>query len=258
MRRNRTYRHTPRAFSLVEVMVSAAIGTGVVLMMALAIRSGTEGYQQATGRIDALVEARAALSILADDATTMVGVENDEFGWIDSSEFFHEIYFLTLKPASAQDPEEAVGDVCYVHYFTAVTPDAPVAGASVSRKLYRRFLSSAEVLVRLSSGQLPTLNSDPDGAEVIAFNVTRFLAQPLSATSDFGPLSDWEPGNGVPEALSVHFQVVDNDTARLLSTESDWNLDTLIARQVVLEDNEEDESNFGRNFYLDIEIGHDN
>ena len=133
-----------------------------------------------------------------------------------------------------------------------------MAGASVSRKLYRRFLSSAEVLVRLSSGQLPTLNSDPDGAEVIAFNVTRFLAQPLSATSDFGPLSDWEPGNGVPEALCVHFQVVDNDTARLMSTESDWDLETLIARQIVLEDNEEDESNFGRNFYLDIEIGHDN
>lgn len=254
----RTSQSNQKGFSLVEVMVAATVGTAVILMMTFAMRVGADGFQQATQRIDAVVEARAALSVMADDVSTMVGGGTQEFGWDNTDERFHEVFFLTLKPVSAQDASSAVGDVCYVHYFTAITQDAPVADAAFSRKLYRRFLSSGDILSRLTGGGLPTPNADPNSAEVVAFNVTRFIAQPKARLSDFGPLEDWTPGNGVPEALEVDFQVVDGDTAALMNQEADWNFTTNRSQNLVLEVNENDESNRGRNFQLNLEIGHAN
>ncbi|MBK1833321.1 PilW family protein [Roseibacillus ishigakijimensis] len=244
-------------FSLIEVIVAAGLGTAVILMMVMAMSAGSSGYNQSTRRIDALVEARAALGILSDDVATMVGNGEEEFGWRSADERFHEIWFLTLKPASAQQEDKAVGDVCFVHYFTAVTPDAPLEGAAYSRKLYRRFLSSGDLLQWLSSGDLPTPQADPERAEAVAFNVTRFVAQPLARVGET-PLINWTEGNGLPEALNIAFQVVDNDTAALLREEEDWNLTSDKAKALVLDRGEEYQSRTGRDFHLNLEIGHAN
>lgn len=258
MKSNQTSRSSQKGFSLIEVIVAAGIGTFIILMMAMTMRLGTDGFNEATRRIDALVEARAALGVMADDVSTMVGASEDEFGWKSSDERFHEIWFLTLKPIESQDPDKAVGDVCFVHYFTAVTQDAPVEDAAFSRKLYRRFLSSGDLLQRLTSGTLPSPSADPNRAEAVAFNVTRFVAQPLARTSTSGPLTEWSEGNGLPVSLGIDFQVVDGDTAALLREEEDWNLTTPVARTLIIEDDDEDESNRGRDFQLNLEIGHAN
>ncbi len=258
MNTNRTSRCQPNGFSLIEVMVAAAVGTGIILMMAMTMRVGTDGFNEATRRIDALVEARAALGVMADDVATMVGTSGDEFGWSEGDERFHEIYFLTLKPIDAQDPEKAVGDVCLVHYFTAVTPDAPVDEAAFSRKLYRRFFSSGDLLERISTGRLERPSADPSRAEAVAFNVTRFVAQPLAKGGASTGLIEWSEGNGLPVSLRIDFQVVDGDTAALMRNEEDWSLTTEVARTLVIPDDEEDESNRGRDFQMNLEIGHAN
>lgn len=258
MMKSRTSQRIQKGFSLIEVIVSASIGTVVILMMTFALRLGADGFNEATHRIDALVEARAAMGTLADDVSTIVGARNQDFGWRNTDERFHEVFFLTLKPIESQDPDEAVGDVCFVHYFTAVTQDAPVPEAAFSRKLYRRFLSSGELIGSLNSGQLPQADANPDQAEIVAFNVTRFVAQPLASGGNFNPLIEWTPSRGLPESLRVDFQVVDDDVARLLREEADWNLGTPLAQNLILENNEDDESNRGRSFELDLEIGHEN
>lgn len=258
MKIQQTSPRSQKGFSLIEVLVAAGIGTGIILMMMMAMRVGTEGFSDSTQRIDALVEARAALGVLSDDVATMVGVGDENFGWTASDERFHEIWFLTLKPLEAQDSSKAVGDVCYVHYFTAVTQDAPVVDSAYSRKLYRRFVSSGDLLERLNNGTLPTPVADPDRAEAVAFNVTRFVAQPLARTNAAGPLANWAEGNGLPVALDIDFQVVDSDTAGLMRLEEDWNLTTKIAQTMVLEDGDEYDSRAGREFQLNLKVGHAN
>ena len=249
---------THSGFSLIEVIVAALVGTAIILLMAATMQVGTDGFNEATRRIDALVEARAALGILSDDLSTMVGTETDEFAWTDSDDRFQEIYFLCLKPTEAQDSEKAVGDVCFVHYFTAVTQDAPIDDASYSRKLYRRFVSSGDILEELAAGTLPEAEADPDQAEAIAFNVTKFEVQPLGRPDGGGPLVELEEGEGSPVSLAINFQVVDGDTAAQMSSEEDWDLTTRIAQTLVLEDEETDTSRKGRDFQLNLEIGHEN
>lgn len=258
MKSYRTSQCGENGFSLLEVLVSTVIGTAIILMMATAMRLGSDGFNEATRRVDSLVEARAALGVMADDVATMVGNGREDFGWQENDERFHEVWFLTLKPIEAQDPERAVGDVCLVHYFTAVTQDAPVEDAAFSRKLYRRFVSSGDLLQRLSTGRLSPPEADPSRAEAVAFNVTRFVAQPLARTTSVGPLVEWEQDNGLPISLGIDFQVVDGDTAALLRNEEDWNLTSDLARTLVLEDTDTDESNKGRDFQLNLEIGHAN
>lgn len=252
----------PRAagFTLVEVMVSAGISMVIILVMLATMLSGTQGYDQATRRIDALVEARAAMGVMSDDVSTLVSISEEEFGWQASDERFHEIWFLTLKPEGAQDPAKSQGDVCYVHYFTAVTRDLPLPDAAFSRKLYRRFLSSADLVENLRNGTLPTPVANVDEAEAVAFNVTRFVAQPLMAnTTDGvgGALIPWTQGGGPPESLAIEFQVVDGDTADMLKTEADWNLDTVRAQNLIAE-NGLRASLRGRDFQLNLKIGRAN
>ena len=253
-----TTQKTYPGFTLIEVIVAALIGTGIILLMAMTLGVGTDGFNEATRRIDALVEARAALGIVADDVSTMVGTGDEEFGWSKDDERFQEIWFLTLKPSEAQDSEKAVGDVCFVHYFTAVTQDAPIDDAAFSRKLYRRFVSSGDILDEVAAGTLPEADADPERAEAVAFNVTRFQAQPLAKPVEEGPLVEWVPGEGLPVSLEIDFQVVDGDTAALMRSEEDWDLTTKIAQTLVVENAETEESRNGRDFHLNLEIGHEN
>ena len=258
MKNKRTSQRVQKGYTLIEVLVAVGIGTGVILMMSTAMMVGTNGFDEATRRIDALVEARAALGIMSDDVSTMVGAGEQEFGWEESDERFHEVWFLTLKPIESQDSDKAVGDVCYVHYFTAVTPDAPVEDSAFSRKLYRRFLSSGDILEELRMGVLPPPEPDINQAELIAFNVTKFVAQPMAQPLEAGPLIEWTEESGLPVLLGIDFQVVDGDTAALLRDEDDWNLTTPVAHELILEADADKETRKGRNFQLNLKIGHAN
>lgn len=245
------------AFTLVEVMVSASLGTAIILVMMIAMVAGTRGFDESTRRIDALVEARAAMGVLSDDVATMISLPGDEFGWSSADDRFQSVWFMTLKPTDAQEADKATGDICFVHYFTAVTPDAPFEGAAFSRKLYRQFISSSDLVPNLVSRTLPEANTDPEEAEVIAFNVTRFVAQPLQGGLEGGPLAEWVPGSGAPQSLRIDFQVVDSDTADLFTSDDDWNLLSKLSRDLVAE-NESGGSARGRDFHMNLKIGHAN
>lgn len=250
-------RRLPRGYSLVEIMAAAGVGLVVILTMLSTLLSGTDGFDSATRRIDALVEARAAMRVMADDVSTVISIGNEEFGWKAEDENFHEVWFLTLKPEGAQDVEKTQGDVCFVHYFTAVTQEVPIEGAAFSRKLYRRFLSSEDVLGSLRQESLPAADANPEEAEAIAFNVTRFIARPLVVAEGGGALVEWMRGAGSPESLAIEFQVVDGDTAEMLQTVEDWNLSSALSRNVIAADNE-GASRRGRDFEMNLKIGQAN
>lgn len=238
-----------RGFSLIEVLVSMTLSLMVILTVLAATGMTTRGYQGATRRIDTMVEARGALRILADDVSTILGVEANEFDWDNSDENFHEIWFKTLKPIDAQDQDEAVGDVCYVHYFTAVTPDSPVEGSAITRKLYRRFLDSSEVLESIRSQTLPEPDADPEQAEVVAFNVMGFQVSPRSRNSSSGDDGTRED----LQQLGIELFVLDNETSARFQTSADWSYETQLA-QNLLQSGENSDAKIGDRFRIELEL----
>lgn len=241
---NRALGRVPmRGFSLVEVLVSMSLSLFVLLTMLAVTEMSARGYQGATRRIDTMVEARGALRILADDVSTMLGQGDSLFGFDDSREHFHELWFLTLKPVDAQDENKAVGDVCFVHYFTAVTPDSPVVDSVSTRKLYRRFLASEDVLPSLRLGKLPENERAPEEAEIVAFNVMGFRVFPQALGTEAA----------VYERLGVELFVLDNETSVRFRTAADWSYETLLAKELLLELGEQ-ESKLGARFRIEMRL----
>ncbi len=242
-------------FTLVEVLVSAVLSTGLLLGLGVAISVSMQGYSTATTRTGALTEARTVTRLLRDDLATMLGTSDEQFFWSGDDERNHEIAFLTLKPIRSQAESEAVSDVCMVHYFTAITRDSPREDPIFSRKLYRRFLSSGEVVGALRRGELPDLSNDPDEAEAIAFNVARFNVQPLQGGEGSGALFEWVPGNGEPNALSVRLDFIAEDAARTLRTEQDWEFETQVAHGLLGIDVDGITRKHTHQYDLELELG---
>jgi prepilin-type N-terminal cleavage/methylation domain-containing protein len=224
-----------RGFTLAELMVSMSIGTIILLVVLSVVASGGDGYDTATRRVDANVEARSALTALADDSASLrvdgnLVLEDLNGAWAGS-----EISFLTLKPRSAQDSSEASGDLCFVHYYTAVTQQLEGNTGPFSRKLYRRLVSSGPVMKTLKDGgDFTSPNKDPKRREdeAIAFNVVQFLVKAMVELED-GTLEEWNRLDNEPDFLDVTLRVTDNKTAALLSAAGDWESGSGLAEQML-------------------------
>ena len=83
--------------------------------------AGGDGYGMANRRVNANVEARAALTTLTDDVAGVLFDDNFVMKRGDEAWPSDELSFLSLKPRGAQDSSKASGDLCFVHYYTAVT-----------------------------------------------------------------------------------------------------------------------------------------
>jgi prepilin-type N-terminal cleavage/methylation domain-containing protein len=211
-------------FTLAELMVSMSIGSFLLLIVLAVVGAGGDGYDAATQRVDANVEARAGLTTLADDIASMLYDENFVVSELNGSWSGSELSFLTLKPRTAQDSSQAAGDLCFVHYYTAVTQQLEGETGPFTRKLYRRLVSSAEVISTLKGGgDYTTPVRDPKRREdeAIAFNVVQFLVKPM-VEQDGGEAEEWQEGDEAPDYIEVTLRVTDSRTAALLPDEADW------------------------------------
>ena len=214
----------PRGFTLTELIV--AMGMAVVLLFVIfgMLGVGGRGYSAAMGRVDGTVEARAALTTLVDDVAGMRF--DDNFGIVVGSDVWgsSELRMMVFKPRSAQESDKASGDLCFVHYYTAVTQELEGDTGPFSRKLYRRLVSSADVMKELKEGrsfESPVADPERLEDEPVAFNVVQFLVEPKVRGVD-GEDTDWKKGDGRPDYLVVSLRVTDHETAGLLRAEADW------------------------------------
>lgn len=211
-------------FTLLEVIVSTGIGVVVLGIVLTVLQVGGDGYGQAVRRIDANVEARAALRTLADDLAVSryddnFGVRTPEGQWPSN-----EVWFLALQPRAAQEPSKASGDLCFVYYYTEVTQPLEGDRGPFTRKLYRRLVSSAEVMERLKQDEdfdMPSPDPRAVEDEAVAFNVVQFLAEPLIRTAG-GEDQAWKKGEQAPDLVRITLRVTDNETAALMKDRGDW------------------------------------
>ncbi len=229
-------RHTP-GFTLVELMVSMAIGSMILLAAATLLGGSGESYQRVGGSVAAEREARALITQLGTDLTTAqfhkdAVIDVTISPWPDD-----HLRFLSLQPAQAQFNDAYIGDLCAVNYYLE---DIPIGGKTV-RCLMRGFRDSGTRIDEETNETIPgvfdallKLDTVPDGVaklfepqendEPVAFGVVSFQARPMVRGAG-GVWTSWMPtpdGNIPPDAVDVRLVIARRDLAGRLKTSSDW------------------------------------
>lgn len=162
-------------FTLVEVLVSAAI-LSIIIGVFLSILSSTLGIWRVTsGQVEVDVEGRAGFLLLMQDIDNVVMPKSvGLYPRVVSRGGVSYLQFLTLKPSdyqSSQDSSQDLGDVCYVEYYLDGGGD-PNSSASGGLSLLRTFRPSKWTYENiLVSGSFP---SSPLGeGQLLSTNVLR-------------------------------------------------------------------------------------
>lgn len=208
-------RHTGhRGFTLVEMMVSMAVASMVLLTAAYMLGSTGDSYDRVGGSVAAEREARAAISQIRSDMEsalhhTAAPFSNDDGG----------LSFLSLQPAVAQSNEGLIGDVCAVNYRLADLP----TGTRATRVLMRGFRESGDTFAALGTGEADVLFGPRDLLdEPVAFGVLAFSASPVSR-DESGSWLDWSPAvSAAPEAVDLRLVLARRELFGRLRTAADW------------------------------------
>lgn len=153
----------PAAFTLIEVLVSAALSSIVMAVMFAALSTSLSLWRNTDNKIIADREARAAHLMLRQDLANAI-VPSDTRFWprlrTNGGNIF--LQFLTLsspdfQPSSANN----VGDVCYVEYSIPAGTD----------KLVRFFYGSEQTFRDVLNGSGFRSSPNTNDAQILAANV---------------------------------------------------------------------------------------
>ena len=214
----------PPGFTLIEVMVSAAILAIVLAVMFSALSTSMSLWRNTDNKIVADREARAVELLLARDLANVIMPAATKF-WprVTNSGGVFYLKFLTATPADAQPATAGnTGDVCYVEY--AVLPSTNGPGREVRRLFWPSGKTYTDVL---STGALPGPQA-ADQFESLGLNLlptntmaARGLGNLVNEAnnanfvllgSNLLPFTGTPGPNNYPAAIEVNFAVADPTT----------------------------------------------
>ena len=207
-------------FSLVELLVTMAIGSVILFVAASLLSKAGDGYERGSGSVAAEREARALLHQIGSDLAKAEWHKDTQFKNNDSDWKQGDLGFLALQPDDAQSEEKRNADLCAVHYYLK---DIEVGGVTV-RCLMRGFRESGEVFEALKDGTPVALFKTEVTDEPVAFGVLSFEAQPLERTAN-GRWEDWKEGGltQAPAAVRVRLVIARRELLGKLTTPEEWN-----------------------------------
>ena len=212
-----------RGFTLVEIMVSMAIGSMVLLGAVMVLGSTGEGYERVGGGVIAEREARALLGQLKTDLAS-ASFHEDMVVEKGSEEWpLGRLGFLTLQPDDAQLEENRLGDLCAVRYY--IKDD--VVGGKVVRCLMRGIVESNGTFEKLRNKDVGSLfDAPPSGSdnvdEAIAFGVVSFEAIPRTR-DETGKLTDWVPDKKTsPDMMTLRLVIARRELMGKLKDAVAW------------------------------------
>lgn len=208
-----------RGFSLLELMVSMAIGAITLLAAAAMLGNTGAGYGRLGGGVAAQREARGLLAQLTADLSTARFHKDGVMGKSSARWPTDRLGCLCLLPAQAQSEAGRIGDLCAVNYYIK---DLAVGGKTI-RCLMRGCRESMETFKALADNQVGALFTPRNHCdEPVAFGVVSFTARP-KARDLTGKWVDWvDNGLTAPEALDVRLVLARRDLAAQLKLPQDW------------------------------------
>jgi Tfp pilus assembly protein PilE len=211
--------HRVCGFCLVDLMISIAVGSILLLAAADMLVSYGKGYERIGGGAASEREARALIAQLAADLSTARFHKDGVFDQSTGKWPASRLGFLSLQPARAQSNAGCIGDLCAVHYYIK---DLSVGGKSV-RCLMRGCRESQETFKALETDKVASLFMERTRLdEPIACGVVAFNARPLSRDLS-GKWIEWVAnGQGGPDALRVDLVIARRELAGKLKQPGDW------------------------------------
>jgi prepilin-type N-terminal cleavage/methylation domain-containing protein len=208
--------------TLLEVLVAVSISSLLILALANILGKTSGIYADTEKTVETLRDGRAALGILRDDMAGLMGPETGLPVVYERNEagFATRWGFFTSRSARAQEVGRNPGDLCFVWYYTAITTET---NGRTSRKLFRKFISSADAIAILGAPNPPTLTPDPLNDDAIAFNVLDFRCE-FRRRDETGTWVEVKSSEEIPLAgeVTVVLRVITNEAAASLESEADW------------------------------------
>lgn len=245
-----------RGFSLVEILVSVAILSVIMVLLFGFFDQATQAWKFSEKKIDAFREARAAMYYLRRDISALVistdlplvhydnpkSVPPDLYTGGPTPPAAHGDFILFISSQSPEAQGNAKSDLCAVGYYLAYWRAQGGSGAAANNhasfNLHRYFYNSDNTWQNPASagiGIFPKLTQPGGilfaaaqgsaiGDEVIARNITNFSCVPYDA--DNNPIT--AVGGQITERPN-HFRIsltaFNFDTAQKFNAQEDWYYD---------------------------------
>jgi type II secretory pathway component PulJ len=215
------------AFTMLELLVSMAIGMIVLLLSAVALRAVGDGYGRGTDGVAAERESRAVLTQVAEDLSKAVGGREMLFESVGEGWRRDRLGFFCLQPADAQSDDQRVGDLCTVVYYV---DDLEIGGDTV-RCLMRGFRGSEETFEALREDAGTGLFAPETADEPIAFGVLSFEVEPR-LRSEAGGWTEWraaeDPEWAGPDAVGLRVVIARRELVAKLRESGAWDSSPLL------------------------------
>jgi prepilin-type N-terminal cleavage/methylation domain-containing protein len=240
-------------FTLIELMVSTAIGSIILLVLMQSFDQASNSWIGQSRKFSSLREGRSGMRMLSDDFASLTALQRNS--QVTTGDDARERFILRAaaddyasasaaflragKPArklgNVQPPDG--GDLRLIMYLVALTSDAGAntALSSVSQKLWRKEFSTADTYSRIQNHLLnatplvktedwTAFAADPAafGADAVAYDVIRFdvvAYQDLKAGSK--SVTPWS-SYLVPNDVELTLRTTSRSIASRLFTLQDW------------------------------------
>jgi prepilin-type N-terminal cleavage/methylation domain-containing protein len=219
----------PASFTLIEMLVSVAIFSLLVLLLFGLMGGASKLWRRQTAEEESFREARSALNVLSRDMYGALISTNTDWFYCNGT---NQLAFLTTLPNTAQGSTDALGDVCAVGYSLEWGPSE--TGGPNNMSLYRYVCFSTPTYNNyLLAPTFPIENIfvNPDGVNTVRQLIARDIPQvsftaytndststpwmvPTSELSSMGLLSNM--------TINVGITALNDRMAMQLTTQAQW------------------------------------
>lgn len=209
-------------FTMIELLVSMAITSVLMIALLSLVGQSTESYTQTQRAVNTLSQARAFIQFFDRELSTRLPATRliHEKGGGTGPQAADRIAFVR---AISVDEELAAnpGDLNTSSYYVAYSEDG---ANSESPKLFRGILGAKETQALLTAGGTPVFPAaKPASDELIVPNVIGFEARPKFFTGSPAKPEDWSAASTErPSIIELTITFIDDSTAQRFRARADW------------------------------------